>query len=257
MQADFSRTVLLIGDDGLQQLTASRVLVAGVGGVGSYAVEALARAGVGQMTLVDGDTIHPSNLNRQLHALTSTVGQAKVAVMAERLRLINPGLQVTPLQELITPYNVSSLLEPSYDLVLDAIDTFSAKLALLQGCVECRIPVISSMGAAGKLDPTRIQIADIADSQGCRLARKLRKELRRSGIGSGVTVVYSDEPCSFECLGEPEAAGDRRPLGSISYLPATFGLFMAAETVRLLLNMKKNSRNGATTRPSQQKRVVV
>lgn len=235
MKADFSRTALLIGDDGLQRLAASRVLVAGVGGVGSYAVEGLARAGAGSLTLIDGDTIHPSNSNRQLHALTSTIGQAKVAVMTERLRLINPGLQVTQLQELITPDNVAVLLDPGYDLVLDAIDTFNAKLALLQGCVERRIPVISSMGAAGKLDPTRIQIADIADSQGCRLARKLRKELRRGGVSSGVTVVYSDEPCRTDRLGEPEAEGERRPLGSISYLPATFGLFMVSEAIRQLL----------------------
>lgn len=239
MTADFSRTALLIGDEGLQQLAAPRVLVAGLGGVGSYAVEALARAGVGNLTLVDHDTVHPSNLNRQLHALTSTIGQPKAGVMAERLQLINPGLQVTPLQELITPDNVSNLLEPGYDLVLDAIDDFRAKTALLQNCVERRIPVISSMGAAGKLDPTRIRIADIAESQGCRLARKLRKELRRSGIATGVAVVYSDEPCCLERLGEPEAAGERRPLGSISYLPATFGLFMAAEAVRLLLNLQK------------------
>lgn len=235
MKADFSRTALLIGDDGLQRLAASRVLVAGVGGVGSYAVEGLARAGAGSLTLIDGDTIHPSNSNRQLHALTSTIGQAKVAVMTERLWLINPGLQVTQLQELITPDNVADLLDPGYDLVLDAIDTFNAKLALLQGCVERRIPVISSMGAAGKLDPTRIQIADIADSQGCRLARKLRKELRRGGVSSGVTVVYSDEPCRTDRLGEPEAEGERRPLGSISYLPATFGLFMVSEAIRQLL----------------------
>lgn len=231
----FSRTALLIGDDGLARLAASRVLVAGVGGVGSYAVEALARAGVGSLTLIDGDTIHPSNSNRQLHALTGTVGRPKVEVMAERLLQINPDLQVTIRQELITPDNVSDLLEPGFDLVLDAIDTFSAKLALLQSCVERQIPVISSMGAAGKLDPTRIQIADIGDSQGCRLARKLRKELRRSGISTGVTVVYSDEPCSLERLGEPETEGERRPLGTISYLPATFGLFMASAAINRLL----------------------
>jgi tRNA A37 threonylcarbamoyladenosine dehydratase len=231
----FSRTALLLGDEGLARLAASRVLVAGIGGVGSYAVEALARAGVGSLTLVDSDTIHPSNINRQLHALTSTVGQPKVEVMAERLLQINPGLQVATQQELITPDNVPVLLEPGYDLVLDAIDTFSAKLALLQNCVERRIPVISSMGAAGKLDPTRIQIADIADSQGCRLARKLRKELRRGGISNGVTVVYSDEPCSLERLGEPEAEGERRPLGTISYLPAMFGLFMASAAIKRLL----------------------
>ena len=232
----FSRTALLLGDAGLQRLAVARVLVAGVGGVGSYAVEALARAGVGGLTLVDSDTVQASNINRQLHALTTTVGQPKVMVMAERLLQINPGLLVTPRQELITPENISSLLAPGYDLVLDAIDTLSAKLALLQNCVERKIPVISSMGAAGKLDPTRIQIADIADSQGCRLARKLRKELRRSGISSGVTVVYSDEPCSLERLGEPEAEGERRPLGTISYLPAAFGLFMASAAIKRLLD---------------------
>jgi len=236
MNGSFTRTALLLGDAGLQRLAAARVLVAGVGGVGSYAVEALARAGVGSLTLVDSDTIHPSNINRQLHALTTTVGQPKVEVMAERLLQINPGLQVIPLQELITPDNVPALLAPGYDLVLDAIDTFGAKLALLQNCVERRIPVISSMGAAGKLDPTRIKISDIADSQGCRLARKLRKELRRGGIFSGVTVIYSDESCSLERLGEPETEGDRRPLGTISYLPATFGLFMASEAIKRLFD---------------------
>lgn len=232
----FSRTALLIGDAGLQRLATARVLVAGVGGVGSCAVEALARAGVGCLTLVDSDLVQASNINRQVHALTTTLGRPKVEVMAERLLQINPGLQVTPLQELITPDNVSDLLEPGYDLVLDAIDSFSAKLALLMGCVEREVAVLSSMGAAGKLDPTRIQIADIADSQGCRLARKLRKELRRGGISTGVTVVYSDEPCRLERLGEPEAEGERRPLGTISYLPAAFGLFMASAAIRRLLD---------------------
>jgi tRNA A37 threonylcarbamoyladenosine dehydratase len=212
------------------------VLVVGIGGVGSYAAEALARAGVGSLTLIDGDLVQASNINRQLHALVSTVGKPKVEVMAERLLQINPALQVTVLQQLVTPDNVFSLLSPGYDLVLDAIDTFSAKLALVQGCLEQGIPVISSMGAAGKLDPTRIKIADIADSHGCRLARKLRKELRRSGIARGVTVVYSDEPCMTEQLGVADTSGDtRRPLGSISYLPATFGLFMASEAIQRLL----------------------
>lgn len=232
----FSRTALLIGDDGLKSLSAARVAVFGVGGVGSYAVEALARAGVGSLTLVDGDTVHSSNINRQLHALITTVGQPKVTVMAERLLQINPDLQLTVLQQLVTPDNVSGLLEPGYDLVLDAIDTFSAKLALVQRCVKQGIPVISSMGAAGKLDPARIKIADIAESHGCRLARKLRKELRRSGIERGVTVVYSDEPCNTEQVGVASPGDDaRRPLGSISYLPATFGLFMASETIKRLL----------------------
>jgi len=236
MNEIFSRTAQLIGDDGLSRLSAARVLVAGIGGVGSYAIEALARAGVGNLALVDSDTVHPSNINRQLHALRTTVGQPKVLVMTERLLQINPDLQVTTVQVLITPDNVSDLLEPGYDLVLDAIDTFSAKLALVKICVERQTPVISSMGAAGKLDPTRIQIADIADSHGCRLARKMRKELRHNGISSGVTVVFSDEPCMTEQLGIADINGDtRRPLGSISYLPASFGLFMAGVAIKRLL----------------------
>jgi len=233
---DFSRTALLVGDDGLSRLAAARVAVVGIGGVGSYAVEALARAGVGSLTLIDSDLIHPSNINRQLHALVTAVGLPKVTAMAERLQQINPALQVTSHQKLVTPENVLELLSPGYDLVLDAIDSFSAKLELVKRCVEQQKTVISSMGAAGKLDPSRVRIADLSESHGCRLARKLRKELRRNGISSGVTVVYSDEPCCFERLGEADTGDDtRRPLGSISYLPATFGLFMAAEAIRRLL----------------------
>jgi tRNA A37 threonylcarbamoyladenosine dehydratase len=232
----FSRTRQLVGEDGLARLSSARVLIAGIGGVGSYAAEALARAGVGNLTLVDSDLIHPSNINRQLHALTTTVGLPKVAVMAERMQQINPALHLEPLQTFITPENIPELLSSGYDLVLDAIDTFAAKLALVEACVKQQTPVISSMGAAGKLDPGRVNVADIADSHGCRLARKLRKELRRAGISSGVTVVYSDEPCCFERRGEASAGDDtRRPLGSISYLPATFGLFMAGEAVRRLM----------------------
>lgn len=232
----FSRTALLVGDDGILRLSHARVAVLGVGGVGSYAAEALARVGVGHLTLVDGDVVHPSNINRQLHALSTTVGQPKTAVMSERLRQINPALQIVPLQMVVTPENVFQVLSPGFDLVLDAIDSFSAKLALLQGCLEQGLPVISSMGAAGKLDPSRIRVADIADSHGCRLARKLRKELRRNGISSGVTVVYSDEPCKTAYIGVADSGGDtRRPLGSIAYLPAAFGLFMAGEAVKRLL----------------------
>lgn len=234
--SDFSRTALLVGEAGLACLAAARVVVAGIGGVGSYAAEALARAGVGNLTLIDSDLVAASNINRQLHALSSTVGLPKVAVMAERLQQINPALVLTPCQMLITPDNVPELLLPGYDLVLDAIDSFSAKLALLQGCVEQQIAVISSMGAAGKLDPSQVRIADLSESHGCRLARKVRKELRRCGISSGVTVVYSAESCNLDCLGEADTGEDtRRPLGSISYLPATFGLFMASAAIRHLL----------------------
>jgi len=237
MRGLLSRTALLVGEDGLARLAAARVLIAGVGGVGSYAAEALARAGVGNLTLIDSDVIHASNVNRQLHALTTTLGLPKVAVMAERLGAINPKLQVIPRQLLITADNVTELHLAEYDLVLDAIDTFAAKLALLQHCVAQQVSVISSMGAAGKLDPTRVMVADIAESQGCRLARKLRKQLRRQGIEQGITVIYSDEPCREGHFGaaEQDALDTRRALGSISFLPGTFGLCMAGEAVRRIV----------------------
>lgn len=241
MQADsiFARASLLLGPDGLDRLAAARVLLVGVGGVGSYAAEALVRAGVGNLTLIDGDLVQPSNINRQLHALTTTIGQPKVAVMAERLRQINPALQVFPRQHSVTPEDIPQLLAEPYDLVLDAIDSFDAKFALISGCVERDLPVIASMGAAGKLDPARVRCTDLAESRGCRLARKLRKLLRREGVSGGVRVIYSDEAFAGHGFGEREAGDVRRPMGSISYLPAMFGLQMAAEAVRLLL--KKNN----------------
>lgn len=230
---------MLLGDDTFNSLDSARVLLVGVGGVGSYAAEALVRAGVGNLTLIDGDVVQPSNINRQLHALTTTIGLPKVAVMAERLQLINPALHVSPQQLVVTPEDIPQLLAEAFDLVLDAIDSFDAKLALISGCVERGIPVIASMGAAGKLDPARIRCADLAESQGCRLARKLRKLLRREGVTSGVRVIYSDEAFASHGFGEKEPEGDaRRPMASISYLPAMFGLQMAAEAVRLLI--KKN-----------------
>lgn len=238
--SSFSRTALLIGEEGLWRLASANVLVAGIGGVGSYAVEALVRAGLGSLTLVDNDTIHPSNINRQLHALTSTVGQTKVTAMAERIMQINPSIKIVAIQKLITPENLPEFEIPRYDLVLDAIDSFSSKLALIKQCVEHHVPVISSMGAAGKLDPSRIRISDIAESHGCRLARKIRKELRRIGINQGIRVVFSDEQSCPECSGRIEEGWDnRRVLGSISFIPAAFGLFMAAEAIRMLLPLRR------------------
>lgn len=242
-QSIFSRTSLLLGDGLFSSLVSARVLLVGVGGVGSYAAEALGRAGVGSLTLIDGDVVQPSNINRQLHALTTTIGQPKVTVMAERLQQINPSLHVSPQRLVVTPENIPQLLAEPYDLVLDAIDSFDAKLALISGCVERGITIIASMGAAGKLDPARIRCTDLAESQGCRLARKLRKLLRREGITNGVRVIYSDEAFASCGFGEREPEGDdRRPMGSISYLPAMFGLQMAAEAVRLMLLEKKSDR---------------
>lgn len=247
----FSRMELLVGEAGLARLAASSVAVFGVGGVGSYAAEALARAGIGRMTLVDFDDICLTNINRQIHAQDGTVGRAKVEVMAERCRAINPALEVVPVKEFFSVENADELLGREYDYVLDCIDHITVKLHLIEQCVKADIPIISSMGAANKLDPGKILVADLARTEKCRLARIVRRELRRRGISRGVQVVYSTE--EFRPLGDQSAAcadncicpnkgdhlwrcTDRRViLGSSSYIPPLFGLTMAGEVIRALL----------------------
>jgi tRNA A37 threonylcarbamoyladenosine dehydratase len=247
----FSRTELLIGPGGLDRLRNSRVMVCGIGGVGSYAAEALGRAGVGQITLVDFDDICLTNVNRQIHALSSTVGQPKVAAMAARLRDINPQAEIIPVKAFFSRENAEDLLSLHPDYVLDAIDHFTAKAALIMVCRENGIPVISSMGAANKLDPTKIHVADIAETRNCRMARSMRKILRKAGIASGVQVVYSTEEhrelnpiashCGTECIcpnrGDQLFSCENRRviLGSISYIPSIFGLTMAGVVVNQLL----------------------
>ncbi len=230
----FSRMELLVGGDGLRRLTDASVAVFGVGGVGGYAVEALARAGVGRLTLVDFDVVAPSNINRQIHALDGTVGRAKVQVMAERCRAINPAIRVEPLQEFYGQETAEVLLGRGFDQVLDCIDHITSKLHLIQRCKERGLPIISSMGAANKLDPTKVVVADLFQTQKCRLARILRKELRKRGIESGVPVVYSTE--EFRPLSESgaEERARRVTLGSSSYIPPIFGLTMAGEVIRAL-----------------------
>ena len=257
----FSRTELLIGRGGLERLRSSRVMVCGIGGVGSYAAEALGRAGVGQITLVDFDDICLTNVNRQIHALSSTVGQPKVEAMAARLRDINPQAEITPLKAFFSRENAEQILSVPPDYVLDAIDHFTAKVALITICREQGIPVVSSMGAANKLDPTKIQVADIAETRNCRMARSMRKILRKAGIESGVQVVYSTEEhreldpatsiaCGSECIcpnrGDQVFSCEHRRviLGSISYLPSIFGLTMAGVVVSQLL------RSGSEQRPA-------
>ena len=238
MRSDWcSRTTLLLGDDGLKRLENSSVAVIGVGGVGSHAAEALARAGIGRLMLLDSDLIQPSNINRQLHATVATVGQAKVEVMAGRIKEINPDCEVIAHNVRLDADNLQPLLASGFDLIVDAIDSFAAKKALIVWCVQSGIPVISSMGAAGRLDPSSVRVADISKSQGCRLARKLRKELKKEGISKGVMVAYSDEPSTSAVLGEVEEGDDsRRPIGSISYMPAVFGFFLASVAIRLLVS---------------------
>jgi tRNA A37 threonylcarbamoyladenosine dehydratase len=242
----FSRLELLVGTEGMARLACASVAVFGIGGVGSFAAEALARAGLGRLTLVDFDDICLTNINRQIHALDGTVGRKKVQVMAERCRAINPEIAVEPIQAFYSAENSTTLLDRGYDHVLDCIDHVTAKLHLIQSCKERGIPVISSMGAANKLDPTKIKVTDLSHTQKCRLARIIRKELRRRSITSGIKVVYSTE--EFCPLGQEQAAHDvpsvlpqtgqprpRAVLGSSSYIPPIFGLTMAGEVVRSLL----------------------
>ncbi len=239
----FDRLALLVGEAGLARLGQASVAVFGLGGVGSYAVEALVRGGVGRLTLIDFDQVDITNCNRQIHALDGTIGHPKAVVMAERCRSINPGVQVEPLLAFYSQETSGELLQRGYDYVLDCIDHITAKLHLIETCVSRQLPIISSMGAANKLDPTRIQVADLADTHKCRLARILRRELRRRGIHGGVKTVYSTE--LFRPLtagrrdGATETAGNyqsqRAPLGSSSVIPPLFGLTMAGVVIRELL----------------------
>ena len=242
MSDQFIRTRLLIGDEPLNRLAAAKVAVFGVGGVGGFCVEALARAGVGTLHLYDDDTVSESNLNRQIAALHSTIGQPKAEVVAARVRDINPACDVKAIRMFYLPQNADQVDLSQYDYVVDCIDTVAAKLELVSRCTTLQVKIISAMGSGNKLDPTAFEITDISKTQGCPLARVMRKELRKRGI-QHLKVVYSrEEPLSPARPIETEApAGtDTRPgstarratPGSISFVPAAAGLVLASAVVR-------------------------
>ena len=241
----FDRLALLVGGSGVTRLGRASVAVFGLGGVGSYAAEALVRSGIGRLTLVDFDLVDITNCNRQIHAHDGTIGQPKALVMAQRSRRINPDVEVEPLQAFYSQETSAELLERGYDYVLDCIDHITAKLHLIEACLGRQLPIISSMGAANKLDPTRVLVADLAATHKCRMARILRRELRRRGIHGGIKTVYSTEefrPLTAGRQPDPgqEAPGyqsRRAPLGSSSVIPPLFGLTMAGEVIRGLLEM--------------------
>ncbi|NMA47444.1 MAG: tRNA threonylcarbamoyladenosine dehydratase [Lentisphaerae bacterium] len=247
---EFSRLRLLVGEDGVALLRRARVLLVGVGGVGSWAAEALVRGGVGHLTMIDYDLVRPSNINRQLHALHSTVGQEKVLAMSARLRDIAPDTELCVRNERLAAASAAQCVaDGPWDVVIDAIDERPAKLALLAACVQAGIPIISSMGAANKLRAGDICVADIADSYGCPLAKVIRKQLKKIGISNGIRVVFSPEgPVRLEngeFIGsDRELVSERRPLGSISYMPALFGLRCAAEAIESILRPLPFSRRG-------------
>lgn len=231
------RTRLLVGDGGLERLRNAHVLVLGVGGVGAYAAEQLARAGIGRLTLIDGDCVEPSNCNRQLPALSSTLGQPKALVMAERLRQVNPGLDVQSRIEFIRESDVPELLAGDFDYAVDAIDSPGPKIAFLLECRRRKLPLISSMGAGGKTDPAQIRIDDISRTYGCALARAVRSRLREHRISRGIKVVFSPEavPKSAVESGLSPEGKQRSTVGTISYMPACFGCFCAGAVLRGLL----------------------
>ncbi len=233
MNSWLSRTELLIGSEKLKKLRVSKVLIVGLGGVGAYAAEMICRAGIGHITIVDGDTIHVSNRNRQLPALVSTEGLHKASIMGTRLMEINPELDLTVIKEYLKDERMQEILNSGFDYVVDAIDTLSPKIYLIYHSLQKGFPIVSSMGSGGKFDPLKISIKDISETTDCSLARMLRKRLHRLGIREGVTAVYSTETVDKERI--LPAIGERNKasvVGTISYMPAAFGIACASVVIR-------------------------
>lgn len=228
------RTTLLYGAERLEELRQCHVLVVGLGGVGGICTEMLVRAGIGRLTIVDADIVQPSNINRQIVALHSTIGRPKATVLAERLREINPKVELEVIEEFMKDDNLIALLDAHrYDFVVDAIDSLSPKVYLISLALERGLPIISSMGAGAKQDPTAVKISDLSKSFNCSLARMLRKRLRKLGVKKGLPVVFSselpDEEAVIEITGE---RCKRSTAGTVSYMPAIFGCFLSSYVIR-------------------------
>ncbi len=249
-QHALSRTELLIGKEGLDKLKNSKVIVFGVGGVGSFTVEALTRAGVGNLVLVDDDTVCLTNLNRQIHATYNTISKVKVDVMKERILSINHKCNVTTYQTFVTPDNIEDFITDDIDYVVDAIDTVSAKIALAKYCYENDIKIISSMGTGNKFDPTQFKVSDIFKTKVCPLAKVMRRELKNRGVKK-LKVVYSEElptkprtedvvTCKTGCVctgGTKKCAEKRQIPGSISFVPPVAGMIIGGEVIKDLLEI--------------------
>ena len=257
-QGPFSRTELVIGKDGLDALRRSSVAIVGIGGVGSWAAEAIARAGVGHLVLIDDDAVCVTNINRQVIATTGSIGRPKVDAMRDRILDINPEAKVDAIEARFGSDSADRLIRPGLDYIVDTIDSISAKVALILRAKELGIPIVSSMGTGNKLDPTRLELADIYETSVCPLARVMRRELRRRGVES-LTVIYSrEEPTriyeselpgrSSQGTGEAEAGKARRSVpGSVSFVPPAAGLIAASVVVRDILDgAKKGIERGET-----------
>ncbi|RYY68582.1 MAG: tRNA threonylcarbamoyladenosine dehydratase [Chitinophagaceae bacterium] len=231
-----SRTSLLIGEEKIKLLTTKHVMIVGLGGVGSFAAEFVCRSGLGKMTIIDGDIVDPTNRNRQLPALATNHGQSKADIMAERLKAINPELELTVVKEFITPEMVEHLFEHSYDYIIDAIDSVTPKLTFIKKAYGSNIPFVSSMGAGGKLDPTQIQVADISKTYNCPFAQQVRKMLKKDKIYKGFQTVFSPEENVKESLVLTDGTNYKKSAyGTMSYMPATFGAVLSSVAIRSLI----------------------
>ncbi len=229
------RTRTLIGDDGAARLGAQRVLVVGVGGVGGYAAEMLARAGVGHLTLIDADDVAPSNINRQLIALHSTIGVPKTTLFSRRFKDINPDIEVDARSEYLTPEMVDGLLDEEYDFVIDAIDTVAPKVALISGCLRRGVRIISSMGAGGRLDPSKVVYADLWSTTEDGLARAVRQRLKRLGLRRRLPVVASLEAPHRHAVIDLDLRNKRTSYGTLATIPAIFGIMLAASVINHII----------------------
>ncbi len=233
------RTELLIQKEGIEKLVKSNVLVVGLGGVGSFAAEFIARAGVGKMTIVDGDKVDPTNTNRQLPAMTSTVGQSKAQLMATRIKDINPEIELTVIEEFLSPERMDEVVTKEFDFVCDCIDSITPKVNLIKTACRKKVKLVSSMGAGGKLDPTKLEVKDISKTFNCKMARYVRKQLKKDKIDRYFKCVFSSEVQDENSLKLTDGKNFKKSFyGTISYMPALFGCAVAAVAIRYIIAKK-------------------
>jgi len=243
MQSEWlQRTELLVKEEGIEKLKSANILIVGLGGVGSFAAEFLVRSGIGNLTIVDGDTVDITNINRQLPALSSTIGKNKTDVVAERILDINPEINLKKINEFLEPDRMEELLtQEKFDYVLDCIDSLSPKLALIITCKRKKIKLVSAMGAGGKTDPSKVMVRDISKTNNCFLAKQIRKKLKKEQIHKGFRCVFSTEIQDENSLKMTDGSNYKKSFyGTISYMPAIFGLYAAAEVIRFLLKKEQN-----------------
>ena len=243
MQSEWlQRTELLVKKEGIERLQSANILIVGLGGVGSFAAEFLVRSGIGNLTIVDGDTVDITNINRQLPALNSTIGKNKTDVVAERILDINPEINLKKINEFLEPERMEEILtQEKFDYVLDCIDSLSPKLALIITCKRKKIKLVSAMGAGGKTDPSKVMVRDISKTNNCFLAKQIRKKLKKEQIHKGFRCVFSTEIQDENSLKMTDGSNYKKSFyGTISYMPAIFGLYAAAEVIRFLLKKEQN-----------------